>query len=65
MLQIFVDFSALVEARVYKSKRDSSARERTPFRVIVAPLFRGAIIHTMLIFFRARFTLFQVLLLDP
>lgn len=40
MLQIFVDFSTLVEARVNKSERDSSARERVPFRVIVAPLFR-------------------------
>lgn len=62
MLQIFVDFSALVEARVHKSQRDSSARERAPFRVIVAPLFRDAMIHTMLIFFCVRFTLFQVLL---
>lgn len=63
MLQIFVDFSVLAEARVHKSERDSLARERAPFRVIVAPLFRDAMIHTMPILFfssRARFTLFRV-----
>lgn len=51
MLQIFVDFSTLAEVRVHKSERDSSA----PFRVIVAPLFRDAMIHIMPIFFSYTF----------
>lgn len=63
MLQIFVDFLALVEVRVHKSEHDSSTSERAPFRVIVAPLFRDVMIHTMpIFFFCARFTLFRVLL---
>jgi len=63
MLQIFVDFSALAETRVHKSEHDSSARERAPFRVIVAPLFRDAMTQSQcLSFFRVRFTLFRVLL---